>query len=304
MDCGLSKRVMGAALILLATIFMLYLIPHKVFVSSTKHLLGTAQVPIAASTPGKIQNKVAVITDTQYTPRLIPLILHFHAVLGPDWPIVFFTSEESRENHFAPGAKGSAVWQRAVADKRIEIRTIPSDVDLTHRNAVNLYLSRPWLWEQLAPAQHVLIFQADAMICGNAHRTAEDWLQYDFVGAPFSGPDSPKKYNGGLSLRNRTMILDILSEGNNWEEETKAETWTGGGEDNWFSHKMEARSAHLPDIYESLAFSCQTELHLGMNREPFGFHKVHIGAPNKLAEIAQWCPEIALAAKGTLEPSM
>lgn len=141
------------------------------------------------------------------------------------------------------------------------------------------------------------------MICGNAHRLVDSFFNYDFVGAALSGPNEPKYYNGGLSLRNRTMILDILGEGNNWEEETRTKSWTMGGEDAWFSAKMVQRGANLPDNHDTLQFACQFEWHLDKEKEPLGYHKVHVNAPHRIDEIAKWCPEIALAAKGTLEPS-
>jgi Protein of unknown function (DUF5672) len=242
---------------------------------------------------------VAVITDTQYTPRLIPLIMHFHAVLGPEWPIIFYTSQETQTKTNSP--QGSAIWQRAIEAGRIQVRIIPEEFNLTSRNGVNLYLSRPWLWEQLAPAQHVLIFQADAILCANSHKTVDDFLEWDWIAATLHG--SEHLYNGGLSLRNRTMILDILREGNNWEEETKSGAWTMGGEDVWFSRKMDQRGAHLPMQKEALKFACQHDWHISEEKEPLGYHKVHKNAPGSLEEIERWCPEITLAAPGILEPS-
>ena len=108
------------------------------------------------------------------------------------------------------------------------MRTIPAEFNLTSRNGVNIYLSSPWLWEQLASAQHMLVFQADAILCANAHRTVDDFLEWDWIAATLH--PTQHLYNGGLSLRNCTMILDILKE-NNWEEETKSGGWTMGGED-------------------------------------------------------------------------
>lgn len=165
------------------------------------------------------------------------------------------------------------------------------------RDHVNLYLTRPWLWEQLAPAKHVLVFQTDAMLCGNSHRTMDDFLQWDFIGAPLH--TSWHVYNGGLSLRNRTMMMEILQEAS-WEEEVKSGAWDKGGEDVWFSDKMGKRGGRTPDFKQALQFACQHDWHISEEKEPLGYHKVHKAAHGKLDEIAEWCPEIALAAPGTL----
>ncbi|OAA67825.1 hypothetical protein SPI_00020 [Niveomyces insectorum RCEF 264] len=283
MDYGLSRRVVSIALTLLAVIYIVKLMPKDLVVNAEP----------------RIRDKVALISDTQYSPRLVPLILHFHAVLGPDWPIVFYTSNETVDTHLRDVNSSSAVWRRAVDSGAIDVRIIPDEFNLTTRRGVNLYLSRPWLWEQLAPAKHVLVFQTDAMICGNSHRTMDDFLDWDFIAAPLHVRE--KLYNGGLSLRNRTMMMEILSDpANNWEKETDAGTWTLGGEDIWFSRKMDLRGAHLPDFNQAITFACQHEWHISKSKEPLGYHKVHKVARSKLGEIAQWCPEIALAAPGTL----
>lgn len=99
------------------------------------------------------------------------------------------------------------------------------------------------------------------------------------------------------------MILEILNEGNNWQKETESGEWTMGGEDVWFSKKMDERGAKLPSQKEALRFAVQHEWHITEEKEPLGYHKVHKNAPGRLREIERWCPEIALAAPGTLEPS-
>lgn len=251
-----------------------------------------------ASTP----RNAAVIIDTQYTPRLLPLILHYQAVLGRSWPIIFYTSQETYDLHLAPTAANvSAVFQRAVAEGGVEVRLIHEKFDLTQREGVNVFLSDRWMWEELAPAEKVLVFQADSMMCANAHRTVDDFLQWDFIGAIFH--KSRKVYNGGLSLRNRQMMLDILDEGRNWEEETKSGKWDKGGEDVWFSHLMGERGANLPPAEEALDFSLEFNWQINEQKAPLGYHKVHKNAAKRIAEIREWCPEIDLAAAGILAPS-
>ncbi|KAK3314555.1 hypothetical protein B0H66DRAFT_605502 [Apodospora peruviana] len=354
LDIGVSRRHIAAALTLLAFIWLLRFtvfsdghvaplldsehesdssLPEPKLNETTNTVTvttTTTTTAVSTSIPeptilevprkyGQIIDRVATITDTLYTERLIPLILHYHAVLGPEWPIVFFTSNETLVQHIMPPPTnttttqgnetivtttpaGSAIWRRAVADGRITIRIIPDQFNLTSRNGVNLYLSRPWLWEQLAPATHVLIFQADAMICANSGRTVEDFLEWDMVGAPLH----PRihYYNGGLCLRNRTMIMEILGEGRDWEADTLSGNWTEGGEDIWFSKQMDLRGAHLPSAQEAMLFAAEHPWHIKDSiKPPFGYHKVHKYAAGKMEQIAQWCPEIALAAPGKLEPS-
>lgn len=247
-----------------------------------------------------IGDHVAVITDTQYSERLVPLIMHFHAMLGPDWPIIFYTSQDNFDEHFGPNAEvRSAVWDRAVAAGSIEVRLIGSQFDLTQREGVNIFLSKPWLWNQLAPAKNVLIFQTDAMICANSPHKIEDFLKWDFIGAPFRRND--KIYNGGLSLRNRDSILDLLEEGRDWQKESEAGEWKEGGEDVWFGRMFEKQRRPLPSTKVALQFSHEYNWNVREYKQPFGYHKVHKNAKDSLAEIRKWCPEIELAAPGQLK---
>lgn len=297
-EYGLSRRFVVIALSLLAVIYIVRLTPRDMVLDTTKSMLGSA--PKAAETPGfKIKDKVALISDTQYTNRLVPLILHFHSVLGPEWPIVFYTTNET-SNRISEGAGSSAIWNRAVANGAIDVRIIPEMYNMTSRYGVNVYLSRPWLWEQLLPAKHVLTFQTDAMLCGNSHKTMDDFLDWDFIAAPLHTKE--KLFNGGLSLRNLTMMMEILNNpANNWERETADGTWTMGGEDIWFSRKMDLMGANLPDFKKALTFACQHDWHVSHEKEPLGYHKVHKNAPKRLPEITEWCPEIAMSAPGLLK---
>ncbi|KAF3924011.1 hypothetical protein ABW21_db0204882 [Orbilia brochopaga] len=243
-------------------------------------------------------SKVAIITDTTFTDRHIPLILHFNAVLGPTWPIIFFTSKAIADNQLNASTVSKdfhAVWNRAVDEGRIQVRIVPDTYNLTTRGGVNLYLSSRWLWDQLAPARHVLVFQADSIICANAHNTVDDFLEYDFIGAPIS-PEA-RVYNGGLSLRNRTMIMDLFNEGLEYAHEMNT---TKDGEDFWFSEKFGQRGAKLPSASKAMEFACQYEFNMKQKR-PVGYHKIHKKASRKaLREIAKWCPEISLTAPGRL----
>ncbi|KAF3930592.1 hypothetical protein ABW19_dt0204606 [Dactylella cylindrospora] len=306
MILGLSAKTTFIALGLMTVLWIISLTPKDSFITKTKCLLDTSSSqpeqitddddgePVAPKF--EIKNKVAVMTDTTFSNRHIPLVMHFHAVLGPDWPIVYYTSQETYEEHFKSNPNASAIWTRAVEAGNIDVRILPDRFDLTSRRGVNLYLASPWLWEQLAPAQHVLVFQADAILCANAHKTVDDFLEYDFIGATLSREG--RIYNGGLSLRNRTMMLDILSEGSDFAKETAVNAKEG--EDVWFSRKMDARGARLPENDVAMQFACEYYFHIELMKQPLGYHKVHKRSPKKIGEISKWCPEIALAAPGPL----
>jgi hypothetical protein len=59
----------------------------------------------------------------------------------------------------------------------------------------------------------VLVFQTDAFLLND---TVDDWLEYDYIGAPWGGrvsKDMHKKVgNGGFSLRTRSGMLRCINE--------------------------------------------------------------------------------------------
>ncbi len=135
--------------------------------------------------------------------NLIPIILHFSAVLGPSWQIVLFTMEPTWK------MPASVPFRRAVEEKRIRVQFLPPETNMADWWNVSLFLLKPWLWEQLKSASRVLLFQTDSIICSNSAHKIEDFMEWDFIGAPYARYIGPG-YNGGLSLRNPNLILEIL----------------------------------------------------------------------------------------------
>jgi hypothetical protein len=177
---------------------------------------------------GSIFNKVAVIIEDAYRPEVVPLILHFSSVLGSTWPILIYTTIES-----VPSFSSSAALSRYIAPGLIQVRTLPQSVLFTDLKTRNKFMTDTWIWESLSPAEYILLFHSDSMLCANAARSVEDFFKYDLVGLPVQD----KGHRGGLSLRKRTSILRVLE---NWkfEEEKPSEEGEELSEDHWFHEKF------------------------------------------------------------------
>ncbi|KAH9906370.1 hypothetical protein F4778DRAFT_644739 [Xylariomycetidae sp. FL2044] len=163
----------------------------------------------------KHTDRVAIIIEDRPTVNLIPLMLHFHSVLGPEWPIILYT---------VPGTadalqEASAPFSRAVNESRVEIRYLPEDVSFASHRSVSVFLMSPWLWKDLAPFEKILIFQTDSIICSRSTSRVDDFIGWDLIGAPIDRRIGGVGYNGGLSIRNRQLVLDIV-ESTDFDEET------------------------------------------------------------------------------------
>ncbi len=75
---------------------------------------------------------------------------------------------------------------------------------------ISQFLTTLWLYEVvLQPAEWLLVFQTDSMLCANSRQTLNDWMDYDWVGAPWD-PAGRFGGNGGLSLRRVSKIIQVL----------------------------------------------------------------------------------------------
>lgn len=199
----------------------------------------------------------------------------------------------------------SAPFQRAIEAGNIEVRFLPSTIEFRVRDEVSEFLTSSWFWEQLAPAHHILLFQADSMICSNSPSTVDDFLRFDFIGAPINPylGRNDEGMNGGLSLRNRTLTLEIISRWNWTEERAQSPDPMFPNvayEDQWFYKKMRyinnasARNdsegnswVNLPTQEEAMKFAVETIWY----DKPLGYHQVGLWQVDRLEEVNKWCPE-------------
>ncbi|KUJ20189.1 uncharacterized protein LY89DRAFT_549666, partial [Mollisia scopiformis] len=241
-----------------------------------------------------VTTKAAVIVETRFRTNLVPLILHFSSVLGPTWPILIYTSPES-VGQFS----SSAALARYLRMGIVQVRMLPQEVLFTNSDSVNAFMTKKWLWEDLAPAEHILIFQSDSMLCANAARSVDDYFQYDFVGAPIAA-GLGKGYNGGLSLRKRSTIMRILEE---WDWE-KTKTKDVRFEDQWYYDRMlklqktgdstgDELSIELPSMEVARTFSVETIDY----PHPLGVHQVHRWLKEQMLSLDKWCPEYQLCSE-------
>ncbi|KAG4439431.1 hypothetical protein IFR05_005078 [Cadophora sp. M221] len=239
---------------------------------------------------------VAAIIENRPIDQLVPLLVHFSSILGTNWPIFLFTSQNV--------IPSSTTFNQLIDEERLIIRFLPPTVDFNDRLDVSGFLTKPWVWEQLAPAGHVLIFQADSMLCSKSPLKVDDFLQYDFVGAPIAEPYG-RGYNGGLSLRNRSMALDIIHD-TDWRSEfdhaENKQEQTVEFEDQWFYKKMEQfpdrgkPAARLPSKEVAMTFSVETVWY----GEPMGYHQVTRWQSDKIDQVDAWCPEHRMATSAVI----
>lgn len=238
--------------------------------------------------------KVAALMETRATPNLVPIILHFSSVLGPTWPIKIFTTKDAQTN-----MTRSLPLRRKVQDGTVQFVMLPETANFKEHSAVSAFLTKRWFWKQLLPAQKVLMFQPDSIICSNSNRTVDDFLEYDFIGAPVR-EGLGAGYNGGLSIRNVPMILDIIgwADRSTWAQDRKEKKKGGPNvdyEDQWYYGKMLEREAHFPGPEVAGQFAVETI----WAEHPLGYHQASVWQAGSMKEILEWCPEYKMCTSET-----
>jgi hypothetical protein len=181
------------------------------------------------------------------------------SVVPPDWRFRFMGSLDSVEF-----LNSSRAIRNHVAAGKLDLTYIPANMSTGSQEEISQFLTSLWLYETvLQPAEWLLVFQTDSMLCANSRQSLNSWLDYDWVGAPWN-PNGRFGGNGGLSLRRVSKIIEVLR---NQEREPGTEP-----EDVWLTDRLgHMPGAKLANGTASLTFS----------GEMYGGEGVKVGADRK-----------------------
>jgi len=131
------------------------------------------------------------------------------------------------------------------------------------------------------PTETFLIFQTDSMIFQKNKHKINEFLQYDYVGAPW--PRSELRYlhitqggNGGLSLRKKSKMLDVI----------RSTPYDGKPEDIYFCTSR--IPLKMPTIEHAKQFSVESLMHSAS----FGCHQPWYGGGHTYTQLLRLYPEI------------
>lgn len=141
------------------------------------------------------------------------------------------------------------------------------------------------------------MFQPDSIFCVNSEQSLNDWLEWDWVGAPW-GPNIESGGNGGLSLRKVSRILTVLVN----QKRRKGDVAL---EDLWLAESLKRLpESRMPNATISKRFSVESVWY----DRPLGYHIGWLGVHHEqiwdteeqLNHIWKYCPEVKLLLGMTL----
>jgi hypothetical protein len=181
------------------------------------------------------RSKVAILLYSGGSDRTMAVssITNCMGILGSEWKVFVYTKDEASAKELK--SIGSLRHHRG----RLSVMPLgaPSPLSINDRNGL---LTSTWFWEQ-CPGEKVLMFDATTRLCSGSASSIDDFLEYDYVGAPWPDIDrGPHIFggNGMLSLRTRSKMLATVT----------AYTRTEGNEDMWLVEHLQK-----PDIAAHLA---------------------------------------------------
>ncbi|KAI8593117.1 hypothetical protein BDZ88DRAFT_186068 [Geranomyces variabilis] len=284
--CSARRGFLITALVLVALFTLLYVtelfsISDRIHLPSTTALerVPPSVVQHSGSCGGLPLNntKIALLIELRPMRTLIPILLHYMATLSEDWPFMLMHSAEVE-----PLLARSAAIKRYIASGKLRPLLLSPDVKLANGADVSEFLTKKSTWALLpAPAEHIFFFQLDAVICSNSEQTPDDYLHYDWIGAPWPHIAYLKGGNGGFSMRRKSRMLRCL--------ETR--TWARGmnPEDVWYSECMnQFPDAVMPTFEQGKEFAIEG----AESPRYMGIHKTYNGIT--VASHYDFCPEAAM----------
>lgn len=244
------------------------------------------------STPGNEPldpTRVALLMETRPLPYLPALLSHFISILPPAWSFRFVGSTPVMALLSASNA-----LSYHIQTGKLNLTEIPSEYPINSQEAISTTLTTASFYRDfLAPAEWLLIFQSDSILCAASERSIEDWVSenYTWLGAPWNL--GVRGGNGGLSLRHVPPIVALL------EQETRpahSDAW----EDLWLCDRLIAMpGTNMPDPQVARHFSVEGV----WTERPFGYHLR--GSGNLLVpeiwgnktrkkEVFEYCPEVKI----------
>jgi len=233
-------------------------------------------------------NKVAVIIETREHNALPFVLNNVMSILPDGWGLQIFHGSNNLE-YVKKVTDTELLNGKEITYTDLKIDSISAD-----DSSLEIMLTEDF-WNKVV-GETVLYFECDTMLCPNSEYKVEDFEHFDFIGGYWGNQlemldnDYSKVMNGGLSLRKKSFMLDII------KNELQPYLDRGGNpcEDYFVSDRVRIE----PTVRNVLNFSIDCSYMYPLNgKAPFGVHKPWGVSPSKghgkyYNEIKKVCEEV------------
>lgn len=228
-------------------------IDRKLIEYNAPHVNNTTNTVINYSSTiytNKQYKYTAIIIEPRCHAALSFVLNNFFENLSDDWGIVIchgYNNKNFLEN---------ILDNESVAYKNKMVKLVNLNIDNLDIRTYNELLKNKSFYD-IIDTETFLIFQTDSLIIKENKHLINDFLEYHYVGAPWT---NGKVGNGGLSLRKKSKMLEIIDKVN----------FDYQNEDMFFSQQDKV-DMYVPNFHKAKNFSVETVF----NESPFGVHKCY-----------------------------
>jgi hypothetical protein len=218
---------------------------------------------------------IGVLVEFRITDRIISVVDNVNLHIPSTWPIQIFHGEEN-ENFIKTSTLAPLIASGKIFLTLMKVVYDQSKTDELFTDAN--------FWKQIR-GEKILLFQIDSIMCSNSPHKITDYLQYDYIGAPWDPSWYPfdRKYlvgNGGFSLRSRSKILALIA-----LMPYNSET----AEDIWYAQNLHRVNASVAPVNISKTFSVESIYY----ERPVGVHRFPWRCDFR-RKLAKTCPEAVM----------
>lgn len=141
----------------------------------------------------------AIIIEPRPHPAFQLVLENFLTHLDDKWDIIIFSGNLNKE--FLNNLINSHFEKYKPRIKRVHL-----NIDNLSLSNYNKLMRCKKLYNYI-PTEVFLVFQLDTLISDKYNNLVYDYIQYDYVGAPWGD----KVGNGGLSLRRKSKMLELIN---------------------------------------------------------------------------------------------
>ncbi|QSZ35485.1 hypothetical protein DSL72_008355 [Monilinia vaccinii-corymbosi] len=232
-------------------------------------------------------SKVALLIEGRPLPHLVPQLLHMTSVVPPDWRFMFIGTEKS-----VGAVSRSFATKYHQANGKLDLVVLPKPWKIDNKEDVFRLLTDIRFYEEFLPnVEWLLKYESDSLMCGKSKESLNDWLDYDWAGAPRQQGDRFAG-NGGLSIRRISTVKRILGFQSRYNDTDP--------EDEWFGKRITLLpGARVASGEQEDHFSVEDVYH----DDPIGFHVRNGGQDlpddvwldeKRRRKIYEYCPELAM----------
>ena len=241
-----------------------------------------AKIIPAPSPPAKYPY-IAAIVEFRSSHLLVSVILNILQHIPSSWPIQIF---HGKSNYLF--LKNSPSLAPYISSKRILLTQLQNEFTEDFIRNTNRLFTNISFWKQVQ-GDKVLFFQSDSVMCSNSPHKITDYLDYDYIGAPWDvksccGSREAPVSNGGFSFRNRIKTIQLLQI-TQWTDENDPIP-----EDLWFAINFRRYlNASIPPVDIAKTFAVESIFY----SQPMAAHKLLLSYRNR-RRLYKTCPEARL----------